>query len=105
MVKVLWQITAIRQAFLPTFTISIALSMPIDARGASWFAVIYASTYTLTYAYMASYSGLSFMAIISLYSYSIAVATLLAVLPLYHQIPLYNKLTIITDSLADLMLL
>ena len=75
--------------------------MLIDARKASWFAV----TYTLTYAYMTSYSGLLFMAIISLYSYSIAIATLLAVLPLYHQIPLCNELMITTDSLADLTLL
>ena len=61
--------------------------LPINATKGSQFAFIYASTY----AYIVPCGLLSVYDNNVPYSYSIA--TLLTVLPLCHQIPLYNKLT------------
>ena len=60
--------------------------LSINARKLSWFDVTYTSTMA------PSGGGLLFMAIIS--PYGVAIATSLAVLPLYHWIPLYNELMI-----------
>ena len=62
--------------------------LPINTRKASWSTI----TFVETYAYMEPY-GLLFMALISLCSYSVGIATWLPVLPLYHWIPFYNELT------------
>ena len=72
--KKLWQITAIRQIFLPIFINSIELLivhnclLPINARKAFWFAI----TCALTFGYMVPYAmmhDLLLMAIISPYRY------------------------------------
>ena len=61
----------------------------INAEKAFWLAITYALVYTCMVPY-----GLFFMIIIFLVAtYSVAVA-FLTVLSLYHQIPLYNELTI-----------
>ena len=89
-------LTQFTKFFPPICTVSIALPMvshnclfAINTRNMFWFTV----TYNLTYAYMVL-CGLLFMAIVSSYSYRVTVATLHAVLPLYHWIPWFNELMI-----------
>ena len=58
----------------------------------------------MTYAYMMPY-GLFFMAVISSYSCSVAVATSLAQLPLYQQITSFNELMITSRPKVAVILL
>ena len=64
---------------------------PINTSKVSWFAITHALTYA--YMYIAPYTEPLVYGNNSLL-YNYCIATSLAVMLLYHQIPLYNKLTI-----------
>ena len=66
--------------------------LPVNTRKASCFAITYVSAYTYSITIRCLMTSYLWKKIPLIASYSATVATPLAVLPLYHQIPLYNEL-------------